>query len=70
MLKQSYNFTIDNSSNCYDVDVTLVDADFNNSITRVLTDLLKQEDIYHSYLIDVENTPRDTYNNCSDEYGD
>jgi hypothetical protein len=65
--------TIDNLRNNYgyDVDVILVDADFNNSITRVLNRFVETgRYIPSSYLIDVENTPRDTYNNLKDEYGD
>ena len=65
--------TIDNLRNNYgyDVDVILVDADFNNSITRVLNRFVETgRYIPSSYLIDVENTPRDTYNNLKNEYGD
>ncbi len=63
---------IDNLRNNYDydVDIILVDADFNSAIQRVLNRFLDTgRYIPSSYLIDVENTPRDTYNNLKADYG-
>ena len=53
----------------YDVDIVLVDTDFNSAATRVLNRFVATgRYIPSSYLIDVENTPRDTYNYLKDDF--
>jgi len=53
----------------YDVDIVLVDTDFNSAATRVLNRFVATgRYIPSSYLIDVENTPRDTYNYLKDNF--